>query len=145
MARLSHTNFFIFLEAAAASTVVVLNKANQTTQGGVEGRTVRINFYYDGGVGINRADSFNVEWLSVINEAGARRGFFGGEPQPSVSNMTPATPNASRPKFGRDNTLPAGATNINGEPFWAGYFDVTTPPALVETITYNEELQLVIG
>lgn len=133
------------LEALAASSVVVITKSAETTQGGVEGRTARIDFYYDGGIGVDQAGSFNVEWISVINRNGALRGFFGGEPRPSVSNFDPEIPNASRPKFGPLNVLPRGATVINGEPYWAGSFDVTTPPALVETIVYNGELQLIIG
>lgn len=139
MARLSADRFFIDFIVKAQSSLVVIDKSTGA-RSGAENRTVMIRFYYDGGLGVDAADGYNVEWLGVTS-GGQSRMFFGGEPRPNAHSFNPASPNPGLPQPGT-----AGSTiEIGRKLYWLGNFQVDVPSGQIEETTYHGELQLTIS
>ena len=139
MARLSGADFFANIVFFANSSLVILDRST-SARSGEDNRTVTIRFYYDGGIGVDAADGYNVVWTGVND-----RGFFGGEARPTAHDFSPASPHAGRPGLDANGDLPAGAILIGGERYWLGSFMVTVPTGQTEETVYHGELQLTIS
>lgn len=142
MPRIS-SRFILEAVFISHSSLTIIHK-NTSARSGADSRTVTIGFYYDGGIGVDAADGYNVEWLGVTS-GGKSRHLFGGEPVPTIHNFNPISPHAGTPGLNGNGNVPANAIQKGGKLYWLGSFQATVPGGQTEETTYHGELQLTIS